>query len=100
MIDRPTLLTEAEAAVYIGMSPAFLRMDRCRGHVGNRTPGPAWMKLGRTVRYDMRDLDAWLAERRVDRGDRRAGNPPVHSSSTTRRSQSPTGVGRSRRRTA
>lgn len=100
MVERPTLLTEAEAAVYIGMSPAYLRMDRCRGHVGNRTPGPAWMKLGRAVRYDMRDLNAWLADRRVDRGDRRASNLPVSSSSTIRRPQNTTRTDRSRRRTA
>lgn len=66
----PTLLPETEAAHYIGMSVAYLRMDRCRGHVGGRTPGPPWLKLGRTIRYDTRDLDAWLADRRVDRTHR------------------------------
>ncbi len=66
----PTLLAETEAAHYIGMSVAYLRMDRCRGHVGHRTPGPPFLKLGRSVRYDVRDLDAWLAERRVDRSAR------------------------------
>lgn len=66
----PTLLPETEAAHYIGMSVAYLRMDRCRGRVGNRTPGPPFLKLGRSVRYDVRDLDAWLAERRVDRSAR------------------------------
>lgn len=66
----PTLLPETEAAHYIGMSVAYLRMDRCRGHVGNRTPGPPFLKLGRSVRYDVRDLEKWLAERRVDRSAR------------------------------
>ena len=63
----PTLLPETEAANYIGMSVAYLRMDRCRGHLKGRTPGPPWLKLGRTVRYDTRDLDAWLNAQRVDR---------------------------------
>ena len=67
MSDRPKLLTEAEAACYIGMSSAYLSMDRCRGHVGNRTPGPVWIKTGRNVRYDVKDLEAWLSARRVDR---------------------------------
>lgn len=69
-MPAPTLLPETEAAHYIGMSVAYLRMDRVRGRVGGRTPGPPWLKLGRTVRYDTRDLDTWLAERRVDRARR------------------------------
>ena len=64
------LMTEADAAQYIGMSPAFLRMDRLRGHVGGRTPGPPYLKLGRSVRYQRSDLDSWLDTRRVDRGAR------------------------------
>jgi predicted DNA-binding transcriptional regulator AlpA len=60
------LLSEAAAAKLIGMSVAFLRMDRCRGTLGNRTPPPPYLKLGRTVRYDRADLDSWLTERRID----------------------------------
>ncbi len=66
MSTRPSL-PESEAAAYIGMSVPFLRADRCRGHIGNRTPGPAYFKLGRRVRYAIADLDAWLAAHRVDR---------------------------------
>lgn len=65
--NRPRLLDERAAAAYIGMSPAYLRMDRYRGHVGGRTPGPAYLRLGRAIRYDTADLDAWLAARRVNR---------------------------------
>lgn len=64
---QPRLLDETAAALYIGMSTAFLRADRCRGHLSGRTPGPPWLKLGRRVRYDTRDLDAWLNARRIDR---------------------------------
>ncbi|HJS88688.1 MAG TPA: hypothetical protein VJ738_01845 [Steroidobacteraceae bacterium] len=58
---------EEAAAAHIGMSVSYLRMDRLRGNVGNRTPGPAYYKIGRSVRYDVRDLDTWLEGRRVDR---------------------------------
>ncbi len=46
------------------MSVAFLRCGRSVGTVGNRTPSPPFLKLGRAVRYDRRDLDEWLAARK------------------------------------
>ena len=61
------LLTEQETAAYIRMSVAYLRADRSRGHVGGATPGPAFLRLGRTIRYDIHDLNSWLAARRIDR---------------------------------
>ena len=61
------LVDERAAAAHLGVSVAFLRADRCRGHVGGRTPGPPWYRVGRAVRYDLTDLDQWLATRRVDR---------------------------------
>jgi predicted DNA-binding transcriptional regulator AlpA len=57
-------LTEAEAAKYIGMSTHFLRLGRQDGRVGNRTPPPPHVKIGRAVRYLLDDLDKWLEERR------------------------------------
>ncbi|MHB8811698.1 MAG: DNA-binding protein [Steroidobacteraceae bacterium] len=66
MVDKPELLDEGPAADYIGMSAAFLRAGRCKGVVGNHTPPPAHLKLGRSIKYDRRDLDQWLADRRVD----------------------------------
>lgn len=53
-------LTEKEAAHYIGMSVSFLRRDRMDGLIGNRTPGPKWLKIGRSVRYLKEELDRWL----------------------------------------
>lgn len=68
------LLTETEAALHIGMSVSYLRMDRVRGQVGKRTPGPPWLKLGRIVRYDIHDLNAWIAAHRVDRAAQRVAS--------------------------
>jgi hypothetical protein len=70
LTPAPELLRDEEAGAYISMSAAYLRADRCRGHVGGSTPGPAFLRMGRTIRYRREDLDAWLAERRVDRGVR------------------------------
>ena len=61
------LLNEKETAVYLGMSVAYLRLDRCEGHRGNRTPGPSYLKIGKAVRYDIADLDAWIAAHKTPR---------------------------------
>ena len=44
------LLTEAEAAVYLGVSRSFLAKKRCTGG------GPRFCKIGRAVRYEIDDL--------------------------------------------
>lgn len=73
MVAHRELLDEVAAAAHIGMSVAFLRAARCRGTLGNRSPGPPYHQLGRSVRYDRADLDAWLDARRVDPSARAAG---------------------------
>jgi hypothetical protein len=54
-----------DAAEYIGMSVMFLRMGRMEGARKNRTPGPAYHKLGKSIRYRIEDLENWLSEHRV-----------------------------------
>ena len=53
-------LTEKEAATYISMSRSFLRQARSNGDRLNRTPAPRHIKIGRSVRYLIEDLDSWL----------------------------------------
>ena len=65
------MLKTAEAARYIGMSVAFLRLSRCKGAYGNSTPGPSYYKIGRSVRYKIEDLDAWLQKHRVEEAQRK-----------------------------
>jgi hypothetical protein len=67
MIQLPpaNMVPEKEAAHYIGMSVPFLRKSRMEGRRKNRTPGPPYSRLGRSIRYSLRDLDAWLLEHRV-----------------------------------
>jgi predicted DNA-binding transcriptional regulator AlpA len=52
-------LTEREASPYIGLSRAWLRQSRMHGR------GPAYIRIGRSVRYLVRDLDAFLEAHRV-----------------------------------
>jgi hypothetical protein len=54
-------IKEADAAQYIGLSQAFLRAARA----GRGTPGPAYVRAGRAVRYLIVDLDFWLASHRI-----------------------------------
>ncbi len=62
------ILTEKEAAIYIGMSRSFLSQDRMNGYREGRTKGPDFMKIGRSVRYRRDVLDAWLGQHCVKRG--------------------------------
>ena len=61
------VLNEREAADYIGMSSSYLRHDRCHGATRGRTPGPVFIKIGKVVRYQLKDLDDWLNLHKVNR---------------------------------
>lgn len=54
---RP-LLTEDQAAEFLGFTPSFLQARRYRG------TGPAYVRISqRAVRYRPEDLEQWLEER-------------------------------------
>ncbi|MEM9553712.1 MAG: helix-turn-helix domain-containing protein [Acidobacteriota bacterium] len=52
------LLNTRDSATYLDLSPRTLEKWRLTGG------GPAFLKLGRSVRYRVSDLEAFLAERR------------------------------------
>ncbi len=54
------LLTERQAAEFLGWSPKTLQARRFY-----RKP-PKYLKVGRSVRYAQEDLDQFLADCRVD----------------------------------
>ena len=54
----PTRLSVKSASVIVGLSVST--MNKLRVHGG----GPTFLKLGRRVVYDSRDLDFWLEARR------------------------------------
>jgi predicted DNA-binding transcriptional regulator AlpA len=53
------ILNEADTAQYIGMSRVWLRQSRM-----HRT-GPAYIRIGRAIRYALPDLDKFLENHRV-----------------------------------
>ena len=61
-------LKPRDAARYIGVAYVTLEMWRCRGQ------GPDFSRLGRSIRYDRRDLDAFMLRHR-DKCDGSAGIP-------------------------
>lgn len=65
----PATLNEADAATYLGVSHFTLRQARARTWAKpyRQPSGPAYLKLGRSVRYRLADLDAWLDAHRIDR---------------------------------
>jgi excisionase family DNA binding protein len=52
------LLTEAQAAAYLGVKPTSLLVWRSTG--AHRIP---FVRVGRLIRYRQADLDAWIASR-------------------------------------
>jgi excisionase family DNA binding protein len=57
LIDSPITLTAGEAAAVVGLAPSTLAKLRLNG------TGPSYCKLGRSVRYRRKDLEAWLESR-------------------------------------
>ena len=57
---RRTMIDTAEAAELLGVSTGWLRRRRCAGL------GPAYIKLGGRVRYDVEDLTNFLLANRVE----------------------------------
>ena len=65
--NKPSIvIDEREAAGYIGLTAAYLRKAR------QRNRGPAFLRIGRTIRYRTVDLDAWLAKHRKETTESRA----------------------------
>lgn len=60
-----TPLHERDAAQYLGCQPITLRAWRMQGR------GPAYIRLGRSIRYTVADLEAYRAAHRVETRDSR-----------------------------
>lgn len=53
-------VNEKEAAKYLGMSVKWMQQCRCYGR------GPKYIKIGRSVRYNVADLDAYITSRTIN----------------------------------
>ena len=60
MTTSPGILTPAEAAEFLRLSPETLRVWR---HLGL---GPRYLKMGRAVRYCRDHLEKWIQEIEID----------------------------------
>ena len=61
------LLSENEACSYLGISRSFLAKSRMTGLLeSHRFTPPPFIRLGGAIRYDVADLDAWIAQNRVE----------------------------------
>ena len=61
-----TILTPAEAADFLGVSPGFLSRDRWEADKRETSPKVPFVRLGhRTVRYHLNDLQKFLSANRV-----------------------------------
>lgn len=60
------LLTRSEVESEYGIGKRFLEV------AATRREGPAFVKIGRSVRYRREDLERWIMEQRVETGGARA----------------------------
>jgi hypothetical protein len=82
-------LTPYEAASYLGIGHSTLSIHRTKG------TGPAYIKWSpMNVRYDILELDAWMAANRVTPsprelppGKRKRGRPRIHPLPATNRKE-------------
>ena len=58
-VPEPQYMDTSAACIYLGLSRQRLEIWRCRGG------GPPYSKLSSAVRYARRDLDAFMASRRI-----------------------------------
>ena len=71
VVVNETMLTTVEAAQYCGLSPRTLEKRR------TKQAGPRFVKLGRLVKYRLRDLEEWIAQSvRISTSDRGDGSAP------------------------
>jgi hypothetical protein len=60
-------ITEIDSSIYVGFSVHALRAWRRTG------TGPAYIRVGRSIRYAAKDLDDWLLKHRVEPRETRTG---------------------------
>ena len=61
----PDVMTTAQAAEYLGVSPGTMTVWRCRGCY----PSLRYFRAGRAIRYRRKDLDRWIREQTVGKDD-------------------------------
>jgi len=62
---KPRVLNTSDAALYLGLTPRMLK----RWRLEKVNKGPAWVDLDGHIRYEIEELDRYLAEARRQPGD-------------------------------
>jgi len=75
-IQNAQLVDEAQAAAYVGRSASYLSGAR----TGRGTPGPDYLRIGRSIAYTVADLKKWVEK-----------NPPKQQGRVTNATQAMTG---------
>lgn len=70
--EARSLLTEVDVAKWLNVSHRTIQNWRWRGG------GPAFMKLGNSVRYDPDVIEAWIAARSKGSTSAPSGSPPCN----------------------
>lgn len=69
---QPPVLSDRDAGQYIGKSQSWMRQRRFRDiaqqRLGKPPDGPTWIQVESSILYRVRDLDAWLTSKAVERG--------------------------------
>jgi predicted DNA-binding transcriptional regulator AlpA len=73
-IEGARAINESELARQANISTAVLRKWRREGK------GPRFVKLGRLVRYLVRDVEVWLDDQAVNPPSRRSNKPDAETS--------------------
>ncbi len=60
-VFKKRLLNEREAAAFLGTSPGALNNQRARNKRDGSGPAIPWIKIGAAVRYQLSDLEAFIA---------------------------------------
>lgn len=61
-VAQKQVLTESEAAAYLRVSRSYLRQSRMNSKT--KPVGPAYIRIGRAIRYTWEDLEAFLERNR------------------------------------
>lgn len=64
-LNDDLLLTRGEVQTHFGLSQRFLEVSAVRGD------GPPYFRIGRSARYRVADLRAWIEDQRVTEATRR-----------------------------
>jgi hypothetical protein len=70
---HPIVLSEHDAAIFIGRPPRWMRERRLRDiavvRLGKEPEGPPWVEVSGAIFYRVSDLSAWLESKAIERGD-------------------------------